>query len=553
MSYTINLTNGTVFAVVADGTINTTSSVTLVGKNYAGYGEFLDENFIQMLENFSNASPPDTPLTGQLWYDSSGALLKIYTGSVWKTISAATSSSSQPTNNVTGDLWFDTLNQQLKVYNGSAFIVVGPAYSSAQGVSGAVPLSINDISGTPHLVTGMYANNSLVSIINPGADFLPAAPYNSSFPKIYKGTTVWNVGVQSGNISNPGNVVISSAGVATFTVSSTGAVIAGNITTTGNIGGNYYTGNGRFLTGIEVSGTNQVSTTGNITGGNILTPGMVSAAGSIRTAGFVTATGNITGNYLFGNAAFLTGLPATYGNSDVATYLASGADTQNIITTATVRGATISGTGSVNSASIVGGVITGSSVSVSGTVTGASAAINGTISASGAVSAAGGVATNNITNTGTNGTGNIGSSSVYFNTVFAKATSAQYADLAERFEADEYMPAGTVVELGGEKEITRAKLELTDEVFGVISTQAAYLMNGGAGPDETHPPIAMTGRVPVMVVGKVRKGQRLVSAGNGVARAARPGEATSFNVIGRALAHKTTEEQGTVEAIVTIK
>ena len=553
MSYTINLTNGNVFAVVADGTINTTSSVTLVGKNYAGYGEFLDENFIQMLENFSNASPPDTPLTGQLWYDSSGALLKIYTGSIWKTISAATSSSSQPTNNVTGDLWFDTLNQQLKVYNGSAFIVVGPAYSSAQGVSGAVPLSINDTGGTPHLVTGMYANNSLVSVVNPGADFLPAAPYSSSFPKIYRGTTVWNVGVQSGNISNPGNVVISSAGVATITISSTGAVVTGNVSATGNIGGNYYTGNGRLLTGIEVSGTNQVSTTGNIFGGNILTNGMVSAAGSIRTAGYVSAAGNITGNYIFGNAAFLSGLPATYGNSDVATYLASGADTLNIITTANVRGATVSGTGSVISPSLVGGVITGSSVSVTGSVTGASASINGTVSASGAVSAAGGVATNSITNTGSNGTGNIGSSSVYFNTVFAKATSAQYADLAERFEADEYMPAGTVVELGGEKEITRAKFELTDEVFGVISTQAAYLMNGGAGSDETHPPIAMTGRVPVMVVGKVRKGQRLVSAGNGIARAAQPGEATPFNVIGRALTHKTTEEQGTVEAIVTIK
>ena len=67
MSYTINLTDGTIFAVVQDGTINTNSSVTLVGKNYAGYGEFMDENFIQMLENYSNSVPPTAPLTGQLW------------------------------------------------------------------------------------------------------------------------------------------------------------------------------------------------------------------------------------------------------------------------------------------------------------------------------------------------------------------------------------------------------------------------------------------------------------------------------------------------------
>lgn len=78
-------------------------------------------------------------------------------------------------------------------------------------------------------------------------------------------------------------------------------------------------------------------------------------------------------------------------------------------------------------------------------------------------------------------------------------------------------------------------------------------MNGGAGEDDTHPPVAMTGRVPVKVVGIVRKGDRLVSAGAGIARAAQPGEATSFNVIGRSLVDKTTPESGTIEAIVTIK
>jgi hypothetical protein len=132
--------------------------------------------------------------------------------------------------------------------------------------------------------------------------------------------------------------------------------------------------------------------------------------------------------------------------------------------------------------------------------------------------------------------------------------NANYADVAERFEADVVdMLPGTVVELGGDKEITQVTTELSDNVFGVISTRAAYLMNSQAGTDATHPPVAMTGRVPVNTVGIVRKGDRLVSAGNGLARAAQPGEATAFNVIGRALADKTTAEQGTVEAIVTIK
>jgi hypothetical protein len=131
--------------------------------------------------------------------------------------------------------------------------------------------------------------------------------------------------------------------------------------------------------------------------------------------------------------------------------------------------------------------------------------------------------------------------------------NATYADLAERFEADTEYDAGTVVELGGEAEITAVVHELSEDVFGVVSNTAAYLMNAGAGSDSTHPAIAVGGRVLVKVTGKVRKGQRLVSAGNGIARAATLGEATSFNVIGRALANKTTDGVGTVEAFVSIK
>jgi hypothetical protein len=130
---------------------------------------------------------------------------------------------------------------------------------------------------------------------------------------------------------------------------------------------------------------------------------------------------------------------------------------------------------------------------------------------------------------------------------------ATYADLAEKFEADQYYDAGTVVELGGDKEITAVKYELSEDVFGVISNTAAYLMNAGAGNDETHPAVAVTGRVDVKVIGKVAKGDRLVSAGNGIARAAKPGEATAFNTIGRALANKDTEEYGFVEAVVMIR
>jgi hypothetical protein len=158
-----------------------------------------------------------------------------------------------------------------------------------------------------------------------------------------------------------------------------------------------------------------------------------------------------------------------------------------------------------------------------------------------------------IVNGAGNAVGNIGSSSSYFNKVFAQSTTALYADVAERFAADAIYEPGTVVELGGWAEITRVQNDASDTVFGVISTRPAFTMNGGAGEDDTHPPVAMTGRVPVKVTGIVNKGDRLISAGDGMARAAQPGEATSFNVIGRALSSKSTTGVGTVEAIVTIK
>jgi hypothetical protein len=151
----------------------------------------------------------------------------------------------------------------------------------------------------------------------------------------------------------------------------------------------------------------------------------------------------------------------------------------------------------------------------------------------------------------------LGSSSLWFANVWAgtfRGTSitAQYADLAERFESDRPYEPGTVVALGGVAEITAVVEDLSEDVFGVISTRAAYLMNDGAGSNQTHPPVAVSGRVPVRVVGKIKKGDRLVSAGNGLARAANKYEMTPWNVIGRSLHDKYDNSEGTVEAIVKL-
>ena len=132
------------------------------------------------------------------------------------------------------------------------------------------------------------------------------------------------------------------------------------------------------------------------------------------------------------------------------------------------------------------------------------------------------------------------------------AITAQYADLAERFSADAFYSAGTLVRIGGEKEITQENHVASEVVLGVISTNPAYLMNDIEQITENHPPVVLNGRAPVRVIGPVRKGDRLISAGKGLAKSADKDEITAFNVIGRSLENKYSDDEGIVIAILRI-
>ena len=467
MSYTITLTDGSVFATIPDGTINTSSSMTLVGKNYAGYGQFLDNNFVRSLENASNSTSPGAPLTGQLWWNNTpnAGTLSVYMGSAWKTLSVLAVSSSTPSTSTygrIGDMWYDTTNQQVNIWTGTSWLLVGPQFNTGTGVTGAFANVITDTGSQTHKVIELVVNSTVVGIVSEDTSWIPQVTI-PGFGNVNSGLQLANTVTGVGGSSVPafwgsGNVGVS---------------------VTGNITGNVFIGNGSQLSGVT-----------SYTNANVVTFMGTGNSMSILTTGNISTTGNVTGAYIFGNGSLLTGVVSSYGNANVANYLP-----------------TFSGTLQVG----------------------------------------------NIINANGNGIGNIGNGSAYFNTIFAKATSAQYADVAERFAADNVYEAGTVVELGGSREITRSLQELSETVFGVISTRAAYLMNSGAGDDATHPPVAMTGRVPVQCTGVVHKGDRLVSAGNGIARSAQPGEATAFNTIGRSLVDKLDAGVGVVEAIVTIK
>jgi len=464
MSYTINLTDGTIFAVVADGTVNTDSSMTLVGKNYAGYGEFLDENFIHLLENGSDTTAPTAPLEGQLWWNQTAGTLNVYNGTSFVVISGAAASSSAPTSPVAGDLWYDSTNAQLRVYTGASWLLVGPAFTSGQGETGAIVNTITDNTAVTHVVIELYVEDSVVAIVSKDATFTPSvaiAGFTTVRPGITLATTISGV-------------------TQLFQGTATNAQLLDNLDSTD------------FLSAVADDTTTGQLGILNDTG---LSVGVDSDARISVSGNDVLVFNNTSG----GNLVLRANISGT------------------VTTKVTMWGG--------NNMTTISGPIT----------------VNGA------------AATTAIVNGGGNAVGNIGSSSSYFNQVFAVATTALYADVAERFAADDLLEPGTVVELGGPQEITRSLKDLSENVFGVISTRPAYTMNGGAGEDDTHPKVAMTGRVPVKVTGVIHKGDRLVSAGNGIARAAAAGEATAFNVIGRALVDKLTDGLGTVEAIVTIK
>ncbi len=139
------------------------------------------------------------------------------------------------------------------------------------------------------------------------------------------------------------------------------------------------------------------------------------------------------------------------------------------------------------------------------------------------------------------------------NVVHATSTSAQYADLAERYEADCETEVGDVVILGGYAEVTKCKEELSDAVFGVVSDSPAFLMNASAGNNESHPMIALKGRVYVKLTGEGKAGDRIVSAGNGEARVANIDECTAFNTIGRLIKDKYNKETALTECVIGVK
>ena len=188
MSYIINKTDGSVLTEIVDGSIDQTATdITLVGKNAVSYGEFFNENFVHILENFANTNSPNNPILGQLWYDTSEGRLKVYDGSGFKVSGGTIVSPTTPTLSA-GDIWIDSNRKQLYFNDGSETLLAGPIYTEQQGISGFQVVVVEDTSQLSHTIVLLYCAATLLGIFSKDA-FTPAVPI-SGYPS-------------SGNVSSP--------------------------------------------------------------------------------------------------------------------------------------------------------------------------------------------------------------------------------------------------------------------------------------------------------------------------------------------------------------
>src|SRR6056300_570637 len=205
MAYQIDRYNNTLLTSVEDGTIDQTTDLKFIGKNYAGYGEIQNENFLFLLENFSGANQPSRPISGQNWFDSGASKMKFYDGTQWRTSGGAEVSATEPSGLAEGDFWWDNQNEQLYAQGSSGFVLVGPQ-TAGEGVTQMQSLSVQDLSGTAKIIIAATIEDTIVYVISPDEFTLNAVTPLEGFDRIKKGLTLkWTKAADNG-VTNSASV-----------------------------------------------------------------------------------------------------------------------------------------------------------------------------------------------------------------------------------------------------------------------------------------------------------------------------------------------------------
>jgi len=457
MAYTINHYNGTLLTTISDGTVDTSTDLTLVGKNYAGYGQIQNDNFVWLLENFASSQQPASPLKGQIWFDSGNSKLKFWDGTQFRTTGGAEIGATAPSGLTIGDFWFDTTTSQLFAWQGTGFTLIGPQAVAGSSTTEMLSTSVKDNVGGSHTIIEAIDNGQVIFIISPDSAFTLDNTANAitGFTTIQQGVTL----CYTNNNSTPG--VTTSAhrfwGTAT------------NADQLGGLAANQYvqTGSAAFSTVVNFSDVGY--TVGSpvarlrVFNNNATTPTIQNESNNTIVFQTTVSSATVTPLQLVGTDV-LPGATATsqLGNSNYQW--------------TTVWGANFSG----NAASATGLAFN------SAVATPSSATSPNTV-----------VVRDN--------SGNI--NAAIFN---GASTTSYYADLAEKYLPDAVYEPGTVMAVGGEKEVRACGAN--DMAIGVISTNPAYMMNselkGGVY-------VALKGRVPVKIYGGCSKGDRIVPYGAG--------------------------------------
>lgn len=490
MAYQIDRYSNTILAVVEDGTVDQTTDLKFIGKNYAGYGEIQNENFLFLLENFAGANEPARPISGQLWFDTTVSKLKFYDGTKWRATGGSETTGLAPTGLAEGDFWWDTATKQLKVYNGTNFTLVGPQVAGLNTTQ-MQSEEVLDSNGATKSIIKSVVNGVVVSIISSDDFTLNSGSPITGFTTIKKGINLVN---SSTGITTSTDRFIGTATSAASLLKTNGDVVNVDDLVTATPGVPT-----EFSTVVKIP--NQGLTIGEnedfslkLTNGEALI-GNTNGVNSKIKFSTTDNTGNDVTIAYFNNIGLIPNLDNTFD-----------------IGTQALRWENVYAVNFIGEASKATSLRVGSDFR-----TAAVSATNNTIAVR-------------------DSNGNL-NASLFQGT----ATAARYADLAEKYTTDQEYPVGTAMAVGGDKETTAAKA--SNICIGVISEKPAYLMNS----ESEGQAIGLKGRVPVRVNGPVSKGQAVYAWEDGVCSTI-----ASTALVGIALETNKNDDEKLVECVLKV-
>jgi hypothetical protein len=317
MPYQINKYNGDRLVVLEDGTLDTTTSVGLVGKNFAGYGEIQNENFLWLLENFAGTVAPGKPLAGQLWYDSAIQRVKVHNGLTWGIVGGIKASSTAPTDPASGDAWLDIDTNQLYVYNGTSFALIGPEAVLGFDTTRVVSAKVRDDSGNYWPILKATLNDTVVAIFAERDFILNSLDAITGFSAIKKGINLSATSTINGNVQGNSSTttalqtprlingeLFDGTGNISLTAQSPFAIISGNY-----INGINYDGAAEVTWDIDATPDNEDGkivardSSGNFRANTVI----ANLTGNTLGTHYGDVQGNLTGNLLGDAVGNLTG------------------------------------------------------------------------------------------------------------------------------------------------------------------------------------------------------------------------------------------------------